>query len=244
MKRVSPHLDLSPCGPAVLSCVQSDANELRDRFLSMKLPRDAVLFSGERGCWPMSYMPFGSVFCGRYSGSATQPYKFVNSGAWVGYADAAHSLLTESLAFAPLEDQLIVNRLYFDLPGAIAVDRNSTLFQSMHGVGVPLGIKAEVNVHIMNTSDVFLTAHRGTSAAPAGSKPPARGTQPLRLATARNALTGARPLVLHFNGGAKDQLKMLSDQLLAQVRCLPASLSAEKLELYRICPERARLPFC
>ena len=55
----------------------------------------------EKGCWPDWDMAFGRDFCLRRYPQSPTPYRFVNSGVWMGYADAAYALLTELQAPPP-----------------------------------------------------------------------------------------------------------------------------------------------
>ena len=110
---------------------------LRRRFDELRVPAERVLFMAEKGCWPDWDMAFGRDFClHRYPRSRT-PYRFVNSGVWMGRAEAAYALLTELQAFTPgLDDQHVTGHMFIDRPEAFALDYNSTLFQSLQGDGV------------------------------------------------------------------------------------------------------------
>ena len=80
--------------------------------------------------------PPGRAFCTvRYPRSPT-PYRYVNSGLWVGRAAAAYKLFTELVAYTPgLDDQHVVGHIFVDLLERFALDRRATLLQSMHGGG-------------------------------------------------------------------------------------------------------------
>lgn len=191
--------------------------------------------------------------CGSSVQSPT-PYRFLNSGVWMGYAERAYALLTElqargcskckgaqhtcaqrlthrltrshaahgqprppaplSQAYTPgLDDQHVVGHMFVDRPEAFALDYNSTLFQSLQGDGV--GSPAAVH-----------------PAFPAGGA----------AGPVRNSLTGARPLVLHFNGGSKPKFNGFRDHLLkaARGKCLrpDTAVASERgpLPLERVCP--------
>ena len=79
-------------------------DRILERYLSLGLSRHTMLFGGERGCWPMIYLPFGEAFCERFSNASI--YRYINAGTWIGYADAMHALLTQAIAFSPLDDQV------------------------------------------------------------------------------------------------------------------------------------------
>lgn len=108
---------------------------LRAGFNALRVPPSKVLFMGERGCWPDWDMgPLGRKFCTEeYPASAT-PYRYVNSGVWMGRAAAAHRLLTVLASYTPgLDDQHVTGHLFVDRNEWFALDRDARLFQSMHG---------------------------------------------------------------------------------------------------------------
>ena len=93
---------------------------------------------------------------------------------------------------------MVLNRLFMEQPGAIAIDTHATLFQSMHGAAA-----TEVTIDVetsIRASDVARRARGDASSAPS-SAPLETGV----VVTARNTLTGSRPVVFHFNGGAKGE---------------------------------------
>eukprot|EP00966_Prymnesium_polylepis_P034200 794873-Prymnesium_polylepis.1 len=59
--------------------------KMRDRFLSLELPPHKVLFMAEKGCWPDWDMAFGRVFCREKYPPTSTPYRYLNSGSWMGY---------------------------------------------------------------------------------------------------------------------------------------------------------------
>jgi len=197
------------------------ATDILERFNSLRMPRSSVVFSGEYGCWPMAIEPFGRQFCEHNFHDG--PYRFINSGVWAGYAPAVFAMLTETLAYMPLMDQWIVNSLFVSMQqnrsgqpdrlGSIVIDSKAVFFQSIHGTR-------------QNPDEVQLIWRRGISAA-------------LQV---RNTLTGSWPLLLHFNGGAKDRLATVREKLLRRTRCLPPDASVAngtggRLPLVRMCPD-------
>jgi len=93
-----------------------------------------ILFQAERGCWPDAAMgPIGQVFCSKRYPKSRTPYRYVNSGVWMGRAAAAFRLFTELVAYTPgLDDQHVVGHIYVDLQHRFALDRHARLLQSMH----------------------------------------------------------------------------------------------------------------
>ena len=78
------------------------ADALRDGFAALRVPPSRVLFMGERGCWPDWDMgPPGRRFCLQAYPNSTTPYRYVNSGVWMGRAAAALRLLTVLASCAP-----------------------------------------------------------------------------------------------------------------------------------------------
>ena len=90
---------------------------------------------GERGCWPDWDMgPPGRKWCLHTYPKSPTPYRYVNSGVWMGRAAAANRLLTVLASYTPgLDDQHVVGHLFVDRNDWFNLDRQSTLLQSMHG---------------------------------------------------------------------------------------------------------------
>ena len=111
----------------------ASAEELTEGFQRLRVPPDRVLFMAERGCWPDWDMgPPGRRFCTERYPSSPTPYRYVNSGVWMGHAAAAFRLLTILASYTPgLDDQHVTGHLFVDRPGWFALDRNATLLQSM-----------------------------------------------------------------------------------------------------------------
>ena len=111
------------------------ASELRAGFESLHVPPSKVLFMGERGCWPDWDMGgVGRRFCMHTYPRSPTPYRYVNSGVWMGRAAAAHRLLTVLASYTPgLDDQHVTGHLFVDRNDWFELDRHARLFQSMHG---------------------------------------------------------------------------------------------------------------
>lgn len=151
------------------------AEGILERWRRLNVSHERILFQGERGCWPDWDMgPHGRRFCEQQYPASPTPYRYVNSGVWMGHAAVAARLLTELVAYTPgLDDQHVTGHIFVDYNDRFVLDQNATLFQSMHGDGNNVGF---------------------TTSASDGAP------------TLFNALTHTLPLVLHFNGGAKELL--------------------------------------
>ena len=104
-------------------------------YRKLSVPPSKVLFMGERGCWPDWDMgPPGRKWCLHTYPKSPTPYRYVNSGVWMGRAAAANRLLTVLASYTPgLDDQHVVGHLFVDRNDWFNLDRRSTLLQSMHG---------------------------------------------------------------------------------------------------------------
>lgn len=112
-------------------------------------------------------------------------------------ADAAYRLFTELVAYTPgLDDQHVVGHIFVDYQSRFALDRHAHMLQSMHG----------------DTTDHDVRPAQSASA-PVGST--SRASPPV----VRNVLTNSSPVVLHFNGGAKQRFGRYRDHLLSQMSC-------------------------
>ena len=103
-----------------------------------------LLFAGECGCWPQvvqdqqrGYKKKGHICNDLYPASPT-PYKFLNSGAWMGYAKAAEGLLAAVVKRANSQygmktnDQEMVSDMYIERQFNISLDWHAMIFQCMH----------------------------------------------------------------------------------------------------------------
>ena len=143
-----------------------------------KLDAD-IVFSAECGCWPHVIEDHGKACFSSYPKSPT-PYRYLNSGTWIGKADKAADMLLEVMKeagsdFANANDQKLVADFYIAGRFGIKLDFYNKIFQSMHmTLDPPLP-------HCDPTKDV-------------------QRTEDGRF---MNRLTKSRPAILHFNGGGK-----------------------------------------
>ena len=108
------------------------------------------------------------------------PYRYLNSGTWIGYAEESAVMLQEIISeagkdFANANDQKLVADMYMEGRNGIKLDFYNEIFQSMHmTLDPPLPYCNPI-------SDVKLTNDKRW----------------------KNARTGSTPAVFHFNGGGK-----------------------------------------
>ena len=94
----------------------------------------ALVFSAECGCWPQVLTAPGA--CSTSYPISPTPYRFLNSGGWVGTVAAAVPLLrhlVENIQTAA-NDQAMVSTLYISGHFDIRLDHEAAIFQSMHTV--------------------------------------------------------------------------------------------------------------
>ena len=142
-----------------------------------------IIFSAECGCWP-HVMEEGGRKCksdknGGYPVSPT-PYRFLNSGTWIGKADTASEMLLAVMHeagkdFANANDQKLVADFYMAGRFGIKLDFYNKLFQSMH-------MTLDPPLPYCNPADDVTVTPEGTF---------------------YNKRTKSLPGVLHFNGGGK-----------------------------------------
>jgi len=115
----------------------------------MRLKFDALgaplLFSGECGCWPQVTYDKGATCRDKYPHSPT-PYRYLNSGSWMGRAGVAARFLRtivdeasrgkSGASFHKLNDQELASDLYFrgTFGPELRLDHFAQLFQAMHAV--------------------------------------------------------------------------------------------------------------
>jgi len=139
----------------------------------------SILFSAECGCWPHIIENRG-VACFKSYPLAPTPYRYLNSGTWIGRASMAKTMLEEVIReagkdFANANDQKLVADMFIAGRFGISLDYYNAIFQSMH-----------------MTLDAPL--------------PRCNPQQDIRLTKEgrwHNERTGGTPAVIHFNGGGK-----------------------------------------
>lgn len=95
-----------------------------------------LIFAGECGCWPHVIMDHGKACFEGYPQAPT-PYRYLNSGTWIGKAESAKEMLQAVIKeagndFANANDQKLVADMFIEKRFNIKLDYYANLFQSMH----------------------------------------------------------------------------------------------------------------
>jgi hypothetical protein len=90
-----------------------------------------IVISAEIGCWP-SHTP-ACVNKALYPKSPT-PFRYVNSGTYIGYASAIYKMLKEVLEEHPQQkdDQYMLHDYFINHPDQVALDYHQTLFSLLY----------------------------------------------------------------------------------------------------------------
>ncbi len=94
-----------------------------------------LIFSGECGCWP--HIAENKTICTDIYPRSPTPYRFLNSGSWIGYARSASEMLWQVMLeagsnFGGANDQKLIADMYIGGRFGIKLDFYNKLFQSMH----------------------------------------------------------------------------------------------------------------
>jgi hypothetical protein len=146
-----------------------------------------ILFSAECGCWP-HIMEADKEACFAHYPVSPTPYRYLNSGTWIGKAGLAALMLKEVMReagrdFGNANDQKLVADMYIAGRHGIKLDFYNTIFQAQHMTLDPPLPRCNP------MEDTVLTANKRF----------------------HNTRTDSYPAVIHFNGGGKaHHLKMES----------------------------------
>ena len=137
-----------------------------------------IVFSAECGCWP-HVMEKGGRPCFVDYPKAPTPYRYLNSGTWIGRAAPAADMLVAVMEsaggdFKNANDQKLVADFYIEGKFGIQLDFYNKLFQSMHMTDSP------PLPYCNPMDDISLTNGKYY-----------------------NKRTKSQPVVFHFNGGGK-----------------------------------------
>lgn len=137
-----------------------------------------IVFGAECGCWPHVMDDPPACFT-KYPKSST-PYRYLNSGTWIGYAADATEMLAEVIQlagqnFKNANDQKLVADMYMAGRYGIQLDFQAKLFQSMHMTLDPPLPHCDPHADVTETGSGHWI----------------------------NKRTGSVPAVFHFNGGGK-----------------------------------------
>jgi hypothetical protein len=95
----------------------------------------SLIFSAECGCWP--HVAEDPAICLKKYPPSPTPYRYLNSGTWIGYSGSAWRMLDEVIKeagqdFTNANDQKLIADLYINGRFGIQLDYFTKLFQSMH----------------------------------------------------------------------------------------------------------------
>jgi hypothetical protein len=147
-----------------------------------------ILFAGECGCWPHIIIDDGKACFQAYPKSPT-PYRYLNSGTWMGESQMASKMLAAVIDeagrdFANANDQKLVADMFIQGRFGIKLDYYSHLFQSMHMThDAPLPF-CDPMLDIVVENGSF-----------------------------HNKRTNSHPSVFHFNGGGKRHHLVMENKL-------------------------------
>lgn len=130
-KSLSPH-DVILFADAYDVLFADSTDKLLRHFLRMNA---SIVFSAECGCWPHIVENKDTCFNG-YPPSPTKA-RYLNSGAWIGYAAEAAGMLSAIIedagdSFENANDQKLAADMYINGRFGIKLDFYNSIFQSMH----------------------------------------------------------------------------------------------------------------
>ncbi len=138
------------------------ARELLRRFRSF---RARMVFGAEIDCWPDAHLsaayppphgpgaPGGDERIGslRPAPPFRTPFRYLNSGCYMGYAEAIRDALEELAPEQEDDDQLLFARYFLAHPDIVCLDHRAWLFQNLHGVPPEhLRIESDSRVRLVN----------------------------------------------------------------------------------------------
>jgi hypothetical protein len=150
-----------------------------DKIVKIFMERNyKILFAGECGCWP--HIVEDKQACFKGYPEAPTPYRYLNSGTWIGIAKYVRIMLldvinTAGTNFLLANDQKLVADMFIAQKHPISLDYYAEIFQSMHATDPP-------------------------------DLPSCHPFPDLRLTSENkwhNVRTNTTPAVFHFNGGGK-----------------------------------------
>lgn len=141
-----------------------------------------ILFSAECGCWP-HVMEDKDICINENKGypKSPTPYRYLNSGSWIGYAKESGEMLQSVIQeagsdFANANDQKLIADYFISKRFGIKLDYFNRIFQAMHmTLDAPLPYCNPLNDIVMKDLKWY------------------------------NMKTKGYPAVFHFNGGGKVQ---------------------------------------
>ena len=202
-------------------------SNINEKFITLSNKTNSkIIFSAECGCWP-HVMEDKNICLIKYPKSPT-PYRYLNSGTWIGYAENSEIMLREIIKeagsdFKNANDQKLVADMYINHKYGIKLDFYSEIFQSMHmTLDPPLSHCNPIDdIILINTGENINTGEKagekteiGVKMTETGEKITNTGKKITETGVKRykNKLTNSYPSILHFNGGGKlHHIKMDND---------------------------------
>ena len=96
---------------------------------TFKMFNKPLVISAEKGCWPRQTPACFDPTNNPYPASPS-PFRYVNSGTYMGYAWAVYQMLDETLKKHPeqKDDQYLLHDYFLNHPGEIALDYHQKIF--------------------------------------------------------------------------------------------------------------------
>jgi len=180
-------------------------NKVAERFFAMDLnPKNTVLFSAERGCYP-NYCIFDSTI--------NSTYKYPNSGQWIARKDVAVWLLRSWLQVMKTEcfdadDQLAIH----EMRRGYVIDACENMRVEMKEIDALVQKKYPNEAHrgvlvaIDTNCKIFQSMYGRPVANSTESHKVASGPYFSKSQVLKNSETKTEPLFAHFNGDVKPRL--------------------------------------
>ena len=189
------------------------ASNHEDLLNKFKALNSSILFSAECGCWP-HVIEDPAICLKQYPNPPSpSPYRYLNSGAWIGYADEASKLLSDVQIKAgnnwdTANDQKLVADMFLLRQHDIQLDYMNVLFQSMHMTyDPPLAYCDPMASIVLDEYPTTATTTTATAAATTTTTTAninsGSNSKDQVVKVWRNKLTDGQPAVFHFNGGGK-----------------------------------------
>eukprot|EP01038_Epipyxis_sp_PR26KG_P012439 gene12439-16684_t len=148
-----------------------------------------ILFSAECGCWPHIIENNGFACFNSYPKSPT-PYRYLNSGTWIGKAKQSAIMLQKVMNeagkdFQNANDQKLVADMFISNRYGIALDYYNSIFQAMHmTLDAPLPrCNPKEDLELIKSNAILENGQHAVEY--------------------YNKRTKSTPAVFHFNGGGK-----------------------------------------
>ncbi|EDW79565.2 uncharacterized protein Dwil_GK20548 [Drosophila willistoni] len=134
--------------------ITANVEEIVEKF---KESEAKILFSAEKFCWP------DKTLADQYPEVEGKASRYLNSGAFIGYAPQVYELLEDTPIDDTDDDQLYFTKIFLDETKrgklGIELDTQSRLFQNLHGAknDVKLKVDLDSNQGILQNIDFMTT---------------------------------------------------------------------------------------